>query len=211
MSIQIMTRVWQDSAQQGSSLVILLAIADFANDQGVAYPSVATLAQKARISESQVHWILRKLVDTGELTIKRQAGPHRCNLYAITDSRVLSSEGAAGNNDRVLPVAPDPSIEPSLVIEASVPSEPSASITPQKVEVDEPFREKMRTKFGNKLTDIDDRIDECLAYPTTQAKPNKQLTVQGWLRRAVEYTPPSSARSPQRARRVEILSEIQQF
>lgn len=52
----------------------------------------------------------------------------------------------------------------------------------QPVEVDENFRERMRVKYNGILSDLDDRIDECLAHPTTQKHKNKQLTVQRWLR-----------------------------
>lgn len=54
--------------------------------------------------------------------------------------------------------------------------------TPEIVEVDEEFRERMRVKYQGILIDIDDQIDECLGYPTTLNHPNKKLTVQRWLR-----------------------------
>ncbi len=57
----------------------------------------------------------------------------------------------------------------------------------QPVEVDETFRERMRVKYAGVLSDIDDRMDECLAYyATSKRHKNKQLTVQNWLRRDSE-------------------------
>ena len=53
-----MTRVWDESKQRGGALLVLLAIADFADDEGKAFPSVQTLAAKSRLSESQTHHIL---------------------------------------------------------------------------------------------------------------------------------------------------------
>ncbi len=68
--------------------------------------------------------------------------------------------------------------------------------TPGKKEVDEIFRERMRVKYGGILTDIDDRIDECLAHPATQKHKDMQLTVQGWLRRDSEKLTPRTSSTP---------------
>ena len=48
-----MARVWEWSAASGGGLLALLAIADFANDNGVAWPSLSVLAAKARLSVRQ--------------------------------------------------------------------------------------------------------------------------------------------------------------
>lgn len=91
-----MSRLWAESSQRGGALLVLLAIADFANDEGLAHPSVQTLARKSRLSESQVHHILRELQASKELVIERNAGPHRSNIY-----RVQFPEGAVDNIERV--------------------------------------------------------------------------------------------------------------
>jgi DnaD/phage-associated family protein len=78
-----MTRVWASSQQKGSTLLLLLSIADYANERGVAYPSIATLAQKVRMTERNVQKLLGKLAESGELIIKPNAGPAGCNLYRI--------------------------------------------------------------------------------------------------------------------------------
>jgi len=49
MSVRSIGRVWDHSAASGSFLLMLLAIADFADDDGNAYPSVPTLARKCRM------------------------------------------------------------------------------------------------------------------------------------------------------------------
>ena len=43
-----MAAVWERSKHQGGALLVLLGIADHANDQGVAYPSIERLARKIR-------------------------------------------------------------------------------------------------------------------------------------------------------------------
>jgi hypothetical protein len=68
MSIKAMTAVWEHSTQKEGSLLILLALADFAHDDGSgAFPSVATLAKKARMSERNTQYCLRRLEQAGEI------------------------------------------------------------------------------------------------------------------------------------------------
>ena len=65
--------------------MVLLAITDFANDDGMAYPSVSTLGKKARLSERQVQRAIRRLTALGELAVETEKGPHGCHLYRVTD------------------------------------------------------------------------------------------------------------------------------
>lgn len=69
MSITVMSQVWEHSQQSGSSLLLLLAIADYSNEDGEAWPSVPTLAKKCRVSERRIQQMLRTLQDAGELII----------------------------------------------------------------------------------------------------------------------------------------------
>ena len=87
MSILIMSKVWAFSQSTGSERLILLAIADFADDEGRAYPSVTTLAKKARVSERTAQYAIRALVDLGELAIFESKGPKGCNLYRVQNLR----------------------------------------------------------------------------------------------------------------------------
>jgi len=135
MSIKVMSRVWSESNQRGGTLIVLLAIADFANDEGMAFPSIPTLATKSRLSESQVHRTLRKLRDQHELTIQYNAGPHETNVYwiqfpegvagaggalcegsthATPRGFILAPGGSAHATRGVAPMRPKPSREPSL-------------------------------------------------------------------------------------------------
>jgi hypothetical protein len=51
MSSYVTSLVWRFSKSDGSTLLTALAIADFCDDDGRAYPAVGTLAKKARISK----------------------------------------------------------------------------------------------------------------------------------------------------------------
>ncbi|MFJ1471166.1 helix-turn-helix domain-containing protein [Massilia orientalis] len=127
MSIQVMAKVWAQSQASGSELLLLLAIADFSDDQGHAFPSVATLAQKIRMSPRNTQYLLQKLEAGGELEIRRNAGRGGSNLYRV---QTLRPENLAGGCNSLhptpatactpppQPVAPEPSLtinEPSEV------------------------------------------------------------------------------------------------
>ena len=101
MSVAMMTRVWELSLATEGCLLVLLAIADFADDQGRAWPSVRTLAKKARLSERQTRYVLRKLEQSGELKTQPNSGPHGCHLFQI----IIAKEGAKTAGGQLLPGA----------------------------------------------------------------------------------------------------------
>ena len=124
MSIRITSEVWQNAPVGGTELLCLLALADFANDAGEAYPSIATLAGKLRMSERNTQYLLKKLEAQGLLRILRSTGPKGCNLYQVQTSHTakaapvqsVACEGAMGSVKPVQTPAPKPSLnhqEPS--------------------------------------------------------------------------------------------------
>ncbi len=83
MSIHQMNAVWRYSKNKGSKLLLLLAIADNADDDGVAFPGVDYLAKKIRMSERHVTRMIRELGDTNELAVVWGGGRGNANLYYI--------------------------------------------------------------------------------------------------------------------------------
>ena len=90
MSIAVMSEVWNKSQHSGSELLMLLAIADFSDDHGKAYPSVSTLSSKCRMSRRNVQYVINNLQGSGELTVSIKKGPppkfpnlYRINLNAL--------------------------------------------------------------------------------------------------------------------------------
>ena len=83
MSIHVMSNVWQKSQHTGAHLLMMLAIADFADDQGRAYPAVSTLAGKCRVKARAANYTIADLRDSGELEVKVARGPRGANLYRI--------------------------------------------------------------------------------------------------------------------------------
>lgn len=62
MSIRAMTLVWASAPCKGGNLLILLAMADWAGDDGRrVFPTIETLAEKARLDPRQAQRCLRNL------------------------------------------------------------------------------------------------------------------------------------------------------
>jgi len=82
MSVKCTSRVWEQSKATGSSRLTLLAIADFANEDGVGWPGQDRLADMVQISVSSIKRLLPDLVESGELWRgrRREGGP---NAYIV--------------------------------------------------------------------------------------------------------------------------------
>lgn len=79
-----MSRVWADQTiTNQTELLVLLAIADYANGDGIAWPSVESIALKARLYPRSVFRVLDRLKKTGKLRIE-SGGGKQTNHYKIT-------------------------------------------------------------------------------------------------------------------------------
>ena len=163
MSIRIMTAVWEYSESGGTDRLVLLALADIANDEGVCWPSIAHVARKCRVSGRTVQRSIRNLEAIDEVVVVRgggsssTAGGTRSNKYRITvhlreddgtprhpvtlrqpdgERHGCQGGGDTGDGDGVTPVSPEPSVEPSMNPLVS-------TMTEEDVENDRLFREEV--------------------------------------------------------------------
>jgi hypothetical protein len=91
MSLKIMAAVWEESTHRGAALIMMLALADHANDDGVSWPGIDRLAQRARVSVRQAQVIIAALIESGELHVLRNAGRGYTNLYLVTIGHTATS------------------------------------------------------------------------------------------------------------------------
>ena len=79
-----MSEIWdnQDPQLTGSKLVIMLCLADHANDNGECWPSIARLAERARIAPANVTRHIKELEAAGYLIVTRTSGTH--NTYVVS-------------------------------------------------------------------------------------------------------------------------------
>ena len=96
MSIEVMNLVWTQSKQKGSGLLLLLAIADNANNKGEAYPGIDYLSRKVRMSRRQTQRLVQELDRSDELAvIWGGAGPKDAHFYFILVGKSLEEIQAA--------------------------------------------------------------------------------------------------------------------
>ncbi len=88
-----MSLVWGHAEAEGNALLVLLALADFSDDGGRCWPSMATIARKARVSTRGARAIIRRLEGDGLLVCEPSKG-RSSNHYRIT----INAEAASGIN-----------------------------------------------------------------------------------------------------------------
>lgn len=81
MSLEALTRVWKHSKAEHGDLLVVLAIADYMNENGAAWPSIDTIARKSRLNRRTVFDRITALVAMGELTVER--GQSTSNVYRL--------------------------------------------------------------------------------------------------------------------------------
>jgi hypothetical protein len=111
MSIKIMSIVWDRGPENQAERFVLLALADYANDDGECWPSIEGVARKTCLTDRGVRKIMRRLEDTGWLSIEAGGGRKNCNLYRIKTLNTVQPERGSPLN--VVPENPEPrSINP---------------------------------------------------------------------------------------------------
>ena len=85
MSIKIMAEVWEHASVSQGTLLVLLALADSADERSrECWPAVSSLAKKARLSERQVQRCIMELVEAQMVVVFQNAGRAGSNLFRIT-------------------------------------------------------------------------------------------------------------------------------
>ncbi len=69
-----MSRVFELSKAEGTDRLVMLALADFCDDQGVCFPGIARIAKKCLVSTRTVQRSLSRLCELGELWCESGAG-----------------------------------------------------------------------------------------------------------------------------------------
>lgn len=97
MSVKWISRVWEESPYEGRRLLLHLALADYANDEGTCFPSQRTLALKARTTEQWVSTSIRQLVKDGFLEVtERGNGRGNRSTYRLLKGQTQIGETEKG-------------------------------------------------------------------------------------------------------------------
>ena len=81
----------------GSELLVLVALAEWADDEGLCWPSHDSIAKRARVSRRQVIRLVQSLVNRGlvEVDERRQ----RSNTYRLICDIAMSQEGVTSSQE----------------------------------------------------------------------------------------------------------------
>lgn len=126
MSVEVTAWAWRQQVGSARGKLLLIKLADSANDDGISWPSVRTLARQTEISKSAVDRNLRELEQRGFVQRLRRArsnGSNSSNVYRVLWEQVSHPGGT--------PLVP--SRRDTLSLLSGTPYEPS--IEPSETEV----------------------------------------------------------------------------
>ena len=81
MSVEIMAQAWRVPCPSPATKLVLVALADNANDQGVCWPSVPHIARKCNLTDRAVQLAIAALASDGHITTDRRTG--RATYYTV--------------------------------------------------------------------------------------------------------------------------------
>lgn len=194
-----MSAVWQYGPEDSIDRFILLAIADNANDDGVAWPSVTRLGAKCCLGERAMRYRLRRLEDEGWVQVEKGAGDHGTNRYTVIAERLkggtaVQGHSGAGGTPVPLRGAP-PFLQGGHPGAAESPEEPSvnhqggarkrASLPPQGWQPTEKLRE-LASSLG---FDADEQAERWVDYCHSKGKRyvGFEATYRNWLKQEAQY------------------------
>lgn len=94
MSVTVLRRVIENSSATGGARLLLLVLAEHADDNGKCWPSVGTLARECRCSKRYVTANLRALESSGDITTEQKTGNR--STYFVT-TKVLNDSSPLKN------------------------------------------------------------------------------------------------------------------
>ena len=137
MSIRIMSAVWELDLQASEKLV-LLALADNANDEGLCWPSIATIARKCGKGDRSVQQAIQELQKLGHLTRDEVVGKGcRYTIHPRNNCAPAENSPPQKTTDTPAESAPKPSrtINTSEAKASSVTRAPKANAFPAPADV----------------------------------------------------------------------------
>ncbi len=97
MSIRLMSAIFESKTLGPTERLIMLALADHADDEGRCYPSIARLCQRTGLSERATQTNIKKLVEAGYIRIVIGGGKGNANLYFVSANPAASAPFDAPN------------------------------------------------------------------------------------------------------------------
>ena len=106
MSIKIMSQVWDADGIDSSECLVLIALADHADDQGHCYPSIGRLARRTKLSDRGVQKVISRLIEKGFIRVIPCAGQGGANRYIVTATPTVPAVAVGVNHVHPEPRSP---------------------------------------------------------------------------------------------------------
>jgi hypothetical protein len=84
VSIRVMAVVWENADLDPYERLVMLCLADHADDNGQCYPSIQRICDRTGMGERGVQNVIRRLSSNGRLSVENGGGRHVRNGYTIT-------------------------------------------------------------------------------------------------------------------------------
>lgn len=96
MSVHVSSCVWKHAPAKGNVLLVLLALADTAQDDGTCWPGYEFIARKTRLSKRTVMRCVDRLEEDG--VVVKVVRPNTSNLYTIALCQGCQVDTPGGDN-----------------------------------------------------------------------------------------------------------------
>ena len=158
-----MSAIWENETLSPSERLVMLSLADHADDDGACYPSISRISKRTGMTDRGVQKVIARLTDEGFLTVDYNSGRSGSNMYRVRSTpergsppNVVHPRTPFTGGVNVVPKTPEPRSpkpsrtinEPSVVIKSidAVRSELEAWASPQAVTSFMAYRSKSKGK-----------------------------------------------------------------
>jgi DNA-binding MarR family transcriptional regulator len=199
MSIRLMAKIF-DGELPPTKRLIMLSLADHANDEGLCYPSISRLCQRTGLKERAVQKNIKELIAEGYIHRDMNKGKSGSNLYVLTPApnapphEMHPARYAPHPRTKCTPTpapdAPEPSgnhQEPSGIDNAgaNAAENPPDPPKPKKARLPEdwtPSDDDIEYALSQKLThdEIEEIANDFHAYWTDRTDAGGRKSERGW-------------------------------
>ena len=139
--------------------LVMLSLADHANDDGLCYPSVGRLTRRTGLGERTIQEAIRRLQKSGLLDVQKNGGPKGVNVYFLNIAPPQQPHPRSSRTPADDRVNPRSSRTPTPAAAAPKPSfnhkEPRASAP-----LDEKERQRRSAQVGEVLAAMRGRLQQ---------------------------------------------------
>lgn len=194
-----MTHIWDDATDvDQTSLLVLLCLADYADDRGRSWPSVARIAERARCSERHATRVLGELEKSGWVVRTLNPGHSTTYTVVIRGDKMAPLIPESPSGDLGITTGGDTQIRYNPQVEPPKNRQGRARAKPVAIPADYQPSTKAREWALAHYPQVDWKLEtkkmiEYFSMPGAVKRADWDKTWMNWLRRAAERTPATKA------------------